>query len=199
VFCLFEGTEIQEDQKEKKEEDGELCEWNGSMIEINSKEGRIEESFFLNNSNGGIRMNGGKMKIMKSEFMNNNPFLDKYPSFRRNIFCFDGKLNVESLKGGDGLKVNSSLFLSFSSKCSLEGIMKERESPCFIPSLIDFEILSSPPSNEIVDKEIIFSGNYLFPCSLSLFLSSFSSDGNIELGNVTSLLSSFNSQCGKPN
>jgi hypothetical protein len=117
-----------------------------------------------------MSVEGGGLTIAMGMFEENNPHLALYPSFRRNILCLGGgSINVVSLKGGDGLKDNSSLWILSSSDCSLSGLALERISPFFIPSV-------SNVSKEKVGSNYLFSikGNLLLPCNLSfsLFISS---------------------------
>ncbi|KAH7827643.1 uncharacterized protein MONOS_7494 [Monocercomonoides exilis] len=42
-----------------------------------------------NSSSGGLSVSAGNATIEKGEFLNNNPFIEKYPSMRRNIICSD--------------------------------------------------------------------------------------------------------------
>jgi preprotein translocase subunit SecG len=94
-----------------------------------------------------------------------------------------GELHIVSLKGGDGSKENSSLFMSSSFDCELEGILKDHPSPLFIPSISSID----PPTEENSNK-ITFHGIHFFPCSLSL---SFSSDGIHPIESLSSVIPSF--------
>jgi hypothetical protein len=100
----------------------------------------MNEVFINESSKGGMSMEGGKVKIIMGEFEHNNPFIKKYPSFRRNMICEGrGQIEIESLKGGDGVFPNLSLWIlpsSSSSDCLfIDGITRERKSLFFIPSL----------------------------------------------------------------
>ncbi|KAH7822157.1 uncharacterized protein MONOS_17703 [Monocercomonoides exilis] len=102
------------------------------------------------------------MTIEKGEFTENNPLVSGYPSMRRNVACSgSGTVNVVSLKGGDGVKDNSSLWM-LNEGCSFEGIVSERASSFFIPVLESVEIEEA--GNEM---RLAFAGLLLLPCNLS--------------------------------
>ncbi|KAH7822341.1 uncharacterized protein MONOS_12359 [Monocercomonoides exilis] len=80
-------------------------------------------------------------------------------------------LFIQSLKGGNGLKENSSLwFLNLG--CSLSGIASERVSPFFIPQLASVES-HQQGSNLAID----LAGSLLLPCGLALHVDLF--DGSV--------------------
>ncbi|KAH7819654.1 putative Protein tyrosine and serine/threonine kinase [Monocercomonoides exilis] len=160
--CAFDGAAgvqhfgINEDSFEN------LCRWNGSMIDLHNCSGLMKDSTLTNSENGGLSLTGGSVEIEKGEFMNNNPSIVNYGSARRNILCGDsGRLKVVSLKGGDGVKDNASLWI-LDEGCTLEGIARERASAFFIPRV---ESVTSEKSGEKVD--IVFRGSVLLPCNLS--------------------------------
>ncbi|KAH7818348.1 uncharacterized protein MONOS_5914 [Monocercomonoides exilis] len=113
-------------------------------------------------SSGGFSMSANDATIEKGELLNNNPSIEGYPSVRRNILRSDsGILNVMSLKGGDGLKDGSSLWM-LNDGCSFEGIVSERDSSFFIP------VLESIEAKEDTDRmKLTFKGMLLLPCNLS--------------------------------
>ncbi|KAH7821524.1 uncharacterized protein MONOS_4436 [Monocercomonoides exilis] len=114
------------------------------------------------------------MTIEKGEFENNNPFIEKYPSVRRNIICSDSaSLAISSLKGGDGLKDNSSLWI-LNDGCTLGGIAGERLSPFFIPKLEDVSV-----SENNRNVTVRFKGELFLPCDLSFRL--IYKTGNVKL------------------
>jgi hypothetical protein len=85
------------------------------MVEIKEDGGRIVESSFVKNEEGGLKIDGCVVTIEKCEFYDNNPKLENFVSFRRNIICLnEGTINLESLKGGDGLFPNTYLCSPFS-------------------------------------------------------------------------------------
>eukprot|EP00770_Monocercomonoides_exilis_P013758 MONOS_13705.1-p1 / transcript=MONOS_13705.1 / gene=MONOS_13705 / organism=Monocercomonoides_exilis_PA203 / gene_product=unspecified product / transcript_product=unspecified product / location=Mono_scaffold00868:7162-9129(+) / protein_length=598 / sequence_SO=supercontig / SO=protein_coding / is_pseudo=false len=70
-------------------------------------------------------------------------------------------MNVESLKGGDGWKDNSSKWI-MNEGCKLEGIVSERDSSFFIP------ILESVEAKEETNRlKLIFKGMLFIPFNLS--------------------------------
>jgi hypothetical protein len=79
-----------------------------------------------------------------------------------------GEARIESLKGGDGVKDNSSLWIlrSSSSECDfIEGITKDRDSLFLIPILEDII-----KEDEDSKYSLTFKGKLLIPCSISLYL-----------------------------
>jgi hypothetical protein len=110
-----------------------------------------------------LSLSGGAVSIVDGKFENNNPFSPLYPSMRRNILCSSQtELNIASLKGGDGVKDNSSLWILPSSDCSLSGLPSERLSPFFIPSI------SEVRKEEVDDNYILtIEGSLFLPCNLS--------------------------------
>jgi hypothetical protein len=179
--------EQENNEKRKNEEEEFSCSWNHSLFHFSSSLSSSLDLVTIGNStSGGISIEGGIVNIMKGEFYSNYGGTKMYPSFRHNILCSSGTLNISSLSGGDGNQQNSSLFIRTSDNCILEGIVKNHPSPLFIPFISSIE----PPIEEN-SNTITFNGIHLFPCSLSLSLSSFSSDETTELGNLSSLLPSF--------
>ncbi|KAH7822485.1 uncharacterized protein MONOS_15484 [Monocercomonoides exilis] len=164
-MCELEGILSKESERERNNDFRETCEWNGSLVHVensnlDSKEIKIEDS-----SKGGISIRGGKTVIEMGMFANNNPFIENYPSLRRNIICSDSaSLTISSLKGGDGLKDNSSLWI-LNDGCTIGGIAGERSSPFFIPKL---EGASAGENGGGI--EIQFKGVLLLPCDLSFRL-----------------------------
>eukprot|EP00770_Monocercomonoides_exilis_P007405 MONOS_7366.1-p1 / transcript=MONOS_7366.1 / gene=MONOS_7366 / organism=Monocercomonoides_exilis_PA203 / gene_product=unspecified product / transcript_product=unspecified product / location=Mono_scaffold00249:71933-78601(+) / protein_length=2223 / sequence_SO=supercontig / SO=protein_coding / is_pseudo=false len=167
--CVFDGEEGEEREeregKDENEDDGrgeEFCRWDGSVVDVVKSSVIMKDTTISNSPDGGITMNGGNMIIEAGNFSNNNPSIEGYPSLRRNIICSDsGTLNVMSLKGGDGLERNTSLWM-LNDGCSFEGIVSERASSFFIP------VLEGVEAKEETDRmKLIFKGMLLFPCNLS--------------------------------
>ncbi|KAH7824820.1 putative Protein tyrosine and serine/threonine kinase [Monocercomonoides exilis] len=162
-LCLFDG----ETNEKQSNEEVDVCKWNGSVVEVKESSGEINDTSFVNCSNGGLSILGGSVEIEKGEFMNNNPLISNYPSLRRNIICSDsGTLNVMSLKGGDGLKDNTSLWI-LNEGCEMGGMMEERASPLFIPVVEEARNETASEGRTI----ITLSGRLLLPCNVSLKLS----------------------------
>jgi hypothetical protein len=133
------------------------------MVEMKEiEEGRMELCTFQENGEGGIEIEGGRVITEKGEFEKNDPKFKNSPSFRRNIHCVSGEIEVKSLKGGDGVKDNFSLCILSSGDCILKGIPTERLSPLFIPSIsnVGYEEKEEDKTNHI----LIFSGSLFFPC-----------------------------------
>eukprot|EP00770_Monocercomonoides_exilis_P009868 MONOS_9821.1-p1 / transcript=MONOS_9821.1 / gene=MONOS_9821 / organism=Monocercomonoides_exilis_PA203 / gene_product=unspecified product / transcript_product=unspecified product / location=Mono_scaffold00420:4487-8983(-) / protein_length=1498 / sequence_SO=supercontig / SO=protein_coding / is_pseudo=false len=159
--CVFDGWEESIVEAKNDGEIDEICKWNGSLVDVTNCQATIKETSIANSSVGGITLFYGNLTIEKGEFLNNNKSISAYKSARRNIICSeDGTLNIVSLKGGDGLKDNSSLWI-LQDKCSLEGIAAERSSPFFIP------ILESVKVDDLgAETKLTLNGILLMPCNL---------------------------------
>ncbi|KAH7832757.1 uncharacterized protein MONOS_5614 [Monocercomonoides exilis] len=161
----FEGILSNENENERNSDFEEICKWNGSLVHSANSSLMMKYVTIMNASQGGLSVSAGDVTIEKGEFMNNNPFIEKYPSLRRNIICSDSaSLTISSLKGGDGLMPNSSLWI-LNDGCDLRGIAGERSSPFFIPILKDVS-MNENGSNVVVK----FKGSLLLPCDLSFRL-----------------------------
>ncbi|KAH7821031.1 uncharacterized protein MONOS_11273 [Monocercomonoides exilis] len=175
-MCEIEGMLANEGEIENERNIffEEICEWNGSLVHNENSNFYAKEIMIQNSSKGGISIKGGNTEIEMGMLENNNPFIEKYPSFRRNIICSDSaSFTISSLKGGDGLIPNSSLWI-LNDGCSLGGIEAERSSPFFIPILKDVSV-NENGSNVVVK----FKGSLLLPCDL-LFRLIFKT-GDVEL------------------
>ncbi|KAH7816886.1 uncharacterized protein MONOS_14143 [Monocercomonoides exilis] len=167
-ICVFDGeTEIEfiNEGIERMKEEG-LCKWNGSLVDIENSNVEMRETTIMKSKGGGLYVSGGSVKIEKGEFENNNPSIEGYPSARRNMICEgNSELNVVSVKGGDGMFPNTSLWI-LNDGCELSGIVAERESSFFIPVL--HEVKSSPTSSCATNLTLF--GELLLPCDLTLKL-----------------------------
>ncbi|KAH7829416.1 uncharacterized protein MONOS_732 [Monocercomonoides exilis] len=174
VSCLFDGkamdepvihqknNDLGEDKEENDKGNNPLCGWNGSVVGVKSSNVTMKDTTISNSKKGGLSLSGGSVEISEGKFEGNNPSIQNYPSARRNILCEgSSQMNVVSLKGGDGVKDNSSLWI-LDGGCSLEGIAGERASPFFIPKV---ESVSAEKSGEKVN--LVFRGSLLLPCNLS--------------------------------
>ncbi|KAH7823564.1 uncharacterized protein MONOS_15210 [Monocercomonoides exilis] len=159
--CVFDGSSKERNEKNLNAEE-EMCRWNGSLVDVVKSSVIVKDITIWNSPEGGITMGGGNVNIEMGLFENNNPSIGGYPSLRRNIICSDsGTLNVLSLKGGDGVLPNSSLWM-LNEGCSFEGIVSERDSSFFIP------VLESVEAKEETDRmKLTFKGLLLIPCNLS--------------------------------
>ncbi|KAH7831271.1 uncharacterized protein MONOS_11190 [Monocercomonoides exilis] len=159
--CIFDGNSKERNEKQLNIEE-EMCRWDGSLVDVVKSSVIVKDTTISNSPEGGITMSGGEMTVNDGRFENNNPSIEGYPSLRRNIICSDaGTLNVVSLKGGNGLKDNTSLWM-LNDGCSFEGIVSERDSSFFIPVLESVEV------KETTDRmKLIFKGMLLVPCNLS--------------------------------
>ncbi|KAH7827881.1 uncharacterized protein MONOS_265 [Monocercomonoides exilis] len=164
--CAFDGEGNGEGREKTnvKMNRKEICGWNGSLIDAENSNVEMRETIIRNSKAGGLWVSGGCLTIEKGEFENNNPFIEGYPSARRNAICTEnGELNVVSVKGGDGIEKNASLWI-LDEGCKLGGIAAERASPFFIPVLEDVKN-ATQPSGEL---ELIIHGKLLLPCDLSV-------------------------------
>ncbi|KAH7815095.1 uncharacterized protein MONOS_11413 [Monocercomonoides exilis] len=172
--CVFDGEKeeeiINEEVKRIKEEG--LCKWNGSLIDIEHSNVEMKETTVMKSKNGGLWMSGGNVKIENSKFENNNPEIEGYSSARRNTICEgNGELDVVSVKGGDGIEKNTSLWI-LDEGCNLGGIAAERGSSFFVPVLE--EVKNGTQLNG--DLELIVHGKLLLPCNLSVKMSTKNGD-----------------------
>ncbi|KAH7831199.1 uncharacterized protein MONOS_15184 [Monocercomonoides exilis] len=136
--------------------------WNGSAASFLNSSVAMKDKIISNSKKGALFLSGGIVEIFDGKFENNNPSIANYGSVRWNVLCGDSaKLKVTSLKGGDGLEKNTSLWI-LDEGCTLEGITKERASAFFIPKV---ESVTSEKSGEKVD--VVFRGSVLLPCNLS--------------------------------
>ncbi|KAH7831869.1 uncharacterized protein MONOS_1256 [Monocercomonoides exilis] len=162
--CLFDGYTLKEKANLYEALNGidEICDWNGSLLSSDNCTLIIHDLEIENSSNGGLQVSGGNVMIEMGMFTNNNPSVENYPSVRRNIHCSDNaQLNVKSLKGGDGILPNTSLWM-LNERCIFEGIVSERDSLFFIP------VLESVEAKEEANRmKLTFKGLLLVPCNLS--------------------------------
>ncbi|KAH7831228.1 uncharacterized protein MONOS_3800 [Monocercomonoides exilis] len=158
--CVFDGNSKERNEKNLNEGE-EMCRWDGSVVEVVKSSVMMKDTTISNSPECGIATRGGNVIIEMGLFENNNPSIEGYPSLRRNIICSNsGTLNVMSLKGGDGLKDSTSLWI-LNDGCSFEGIVSERDSSFFIP------VLESVEAKEETDRmKLTFKGSLLIPCNL---------------------------------
>eukprot|EP00770_Monocercomonoides_exilis_P000541 MONOS_538.1-p1 / transcript=MONOS_538.1 / gene=MONOS_538 / organism=Monocercomonoides_exilis_PA203 / gene_product=unspecified product / transcript_product=unspecified product / location=Mono_scaffold00008:220647-227882(+) / protein_length=2412 / sequence_SO=supercontig / SO=protein_coding / is_pseudo=false len=159
--CIFDGSAKERNEQYLNAEE-EMCRWDGSLVDIVKSSVLMKDSTISNSAEGGITMSGGEMIVNDGRFENNNPFIEGYPSLRRNIICSDsGTLKVIRLKGGDGVLPNTSLWM-LNEGCIFEGIISERDSSFFIP------VLESVEEKEETDRmKLTFIGLLFIPCNLS--------------------------------
>ncbi|KAH7832206.1 uncharacterized protein MONOS_997 [Monocercomonoides exilis] len=163
--CIFSGNLENSKENQMSKNKTDVCRWNGSLTDMEDSSVIMKDSTISNSSEGGLSMCRGRVTIEMGIFNDNNPFIDEYPSARRNIICSDSaSLTISSLKGGDGAKENSSLWI-LNEGCELDGIAAERISPFFIP-ILD----SARMEKEEDTTKIDFKGSLLLPCNLSFQL-----------------------------
>ncbi|KAH7826916.1 uncharacterized protein MONOS_13687 [Monocercomonoides exilis] len=164
-LCRFIGVLEKERESDRINSFEEICEWNGSLVHSANTSLIMNYVTISNSSSGGLSISAGNVTIEKGEFFNNNPFAQKYSSLRRNIICSDSaSLTISSLKGGDGLMSNSSLWI-LNDGCTVGGIAGERPSPFFIPKLEEASLIEN--GNNVSIK---FKGSLFVPCDLSFRL-----------------------------
>ncbi|KAH7828481.1 uncharacterized protein MONOS_14269 [Monocercomonoides exilis] len=138
--CRFIGVLAKESENKRINTFEDICQWNGSLVHLSNSSLVMKDVIISNSSFGGISISSGNVTIEKGEFFDNNPFIEKYPSVRRNIVCSDfASLTITSSKGGDGQEKNTSLWI-LNDECTIGGIEGERSSPFFIPKLEDISL-----------------------------------------------------------
>ncbi|KAH7830845.1 uncharacterized protein MONOS_9687 [Monocercomonoides exilis] len=169
-ICVFDGEKEEKEAETVNEGNKgkeELCEWSGSLIDIENSNVEMKETTVMKSKNGGLWVSGGSVKIENSKFEDNDPSIEGYPSARRNVICTgNGELNIVSVKGGDGIEKNTSLWI-LDEGCQLGGIASERGSSYFIPVLE--EVKNTTQASGSMDLSI--RGKLLLPCNLSLKIS----------------------------
>ncbi|KAH7830825.1 uncharacterized protein MONOS_4121 [Monocercomonoides exilis] len=162
--CIFDGNSKERNELNLNVEE-EICRWDGSLVDIVKSSVLMKDTTLSNSPDGGITMSGGNVKIEMGLFESNNPSIEGFPSLRRNIMCGDaGTLNVLSLKGGDGVLPNTSMWI-LNEGCSVGGMAEERESVFFIPLLESVE-----KEDEGTATKLKIKGQLLLPCNLMLRL-----------------------------
>ncbi|KAH7817398.1 uncharacterized protein MONOS_14355 [Monocercomonoides exilis] len=173
--CLFQGSINDENAYDPQNGNSqlEICNWNGSLVHFDNCLAIVNDTTVEQSPFGGISCSGGSVSVADGRFCNNNPSIPQYPSARRNIICSNaGALTILSLKGGDGLLPNTSMWI-LNNGCNVSGIAEERSSPFFIPRL------HSVKTNELKsDLTLSFTGSLLLPCNLSFQITS--KAGNVE-------------------
>ncbi|KAH7815521.1 uncharacterized protein MONOS_7426 [Monocercomonoides exilis] len=143
------------------DEGEDICEWDGSLVDLKGTVANMKDTTIENSSEGGLSISGGQVMIEEGRFMNNNPVIGKYPSIRRNIVCSDdATVKVVSLKGGDGAKENSSLWM-LNKGCKAEGMLEGLKSVLFIPVLGSVSM-----AEEGAVMCLSFRGALFIPCKL---------------------------------
>ncbi|KAH7822822.1 uncharacterized protein MONOS_8259 [Monocercomonoides exilis] len=140
----------------------DACHWNGSLIYLFNSTSHLKDTIITNCAEGGITIDRGNVDITMGMFVNNTPSLPQYPSARRNVVCTSSAVvDVVSLKGGDGWKDNSSLWI-LNEGCTLKGLASDRPSALFVPELreVQMEVKGT-------QAELRFVGELLLPCNLS--------------------------------
>ncbi|KAH7816302.1 uncharacterized protein MONOS_10033 [Monocercomonoides exilis] len=174
VSSVFGASEIKKNDCESGNKGEEVCQWNGSVLQFSNCSSEMKDTTVANSSKGGVTISGGSMKMEEGKFVGNNPLIDKYPSARRNMICEGfAELNIVSLKGGDGLERNSSMWI-LDKDCKTTGIADERDSLLFIPKL---EAIETKKNGE--KMQLTFKGLLFLPCNLSFSVCS--SVGDVEI------------------
>ncbi|KAH7826290.1 uncharacterized protein MONOS_9988 [Monocercomonoides exilis] len=176
-LCRFVGVLMKESKTENMNAITDICQWSGSLVHSTNSTIMMKYVTISNASSGGLSVSAGNVTIEKGEFLNNNPFIEKYPSLRRNIICSESaSLTISSLKGGDGVFPNLSLWI-LDDGCTLGGMTAERSSPFFISKLEEVSI--SENDRDVVVK---FEGSLFVPCDLSFRL--VYKTGDVELAEI---------------
>ncbi|KAH7823972.1 uncharacterized protein MONOS_5179 [Monocercomonoides exilis] len=160
--CLFDGWKGDNKSDEKRNtQPEEICRWNGSLVDIAGTRAAMKDTAIVNSTEGGMSICGGEVSVEKGEYYGNSKAIDGFLSARRNIICeSNGQLVMVSLKGGDGLLPNTSLWI-LNEGCKLLGMAAERSSEFFIPTLKSVETTQKEDT-----VELTFRGTLLLPCNL---------------------------------
>eukprot|EP00770_Monocercomonoides_exilis_P015388 MONOS_15334.1-p1 / transcript=MONOS_15334.1 / gene=MONOS_15334 / organism=Monocercomonoides_exilis_PA203 / gene_product=unspecified product / transcript_product=unspecified product / location=Mono_scaffold01200:11021-14245(-) / protein_length=1074 / sequence_SO=supercontig / SO=protein_coding / is_pseudo=false len=162
--CVVDGGWSNEAQGSPLEQGEEVCWWNGSQICGVNSTVVVKDSTICNSEAGALSVAGGSATIERGEFWNNKGSSAKYVSARRNVVCTEGgRVDVVSLKGGDGWKEDDSLWV-VGEGCQMGGLASERKSAFFIPHLREVETEETGEVGGMV--ELRFKGWVLLPCSL---------------------------------
>ncbi|KAH7830107.1 putative Protein tyrosine and serine/threonine kinase [Monocercomonoides exilis] len=157
--CVLSGFTADEELDLSNTKHEEICKWNESVVDFNNTSAHVRYTTIGNASSG------GSTTIKKGEFTGNGASIAEYRSARRNIACSgNGTLNVVSLKGGDGVKDNTSLWI-LDGGCALSGIAGERESPFFLPTL-NSVVVEEEAGGGKEKTMLTFKGTLLLPCNL---------------------------------
>ncbi|KAH7822801.1 uncharacterized protein MONOS_7096 [Monocercomonoides exilis] len=179
AMCVFEGaptgTAASASANGNRNSADSICSWNASLVHLCNTTAAISDLTVANASDGALSVSGGTVRMDDAKFVGNSPSArsspsaSSYPSARRNIACSDGaSLTLASLKGGDGAKDNTSLWI-LDSGCTLAGIPRHRLSPFFIPTLRSAHEAGNE-ADEQSEVTIRFQGELLLPCNLSFRL-----------------------------
>eukprot|EP00770_Monocercomonoides_exilis_P015436 MONOS_15386.1-p1 / transcript=MONOS_15386.1 / gene=MONOS_15386 / organism=Monocercomonoides_exilis_PA203 / gene_product=unspecified product / transcript_product=unspecified product / location=Mono_scaffold01215:9054-13921(+) / protein_length=1622 / sequence_SO=supercontig / SO=protein_coding / is_pseudo=false len=179
AMCVFEGAPSETTASANGNRNGNsadsICSWNASLVHLRNTTAAISDLTVADASDGALSVSGGTVRMDDAKFVGNSPSArsspsaSSYPSARRNIACSDGaSLTLASLKGGDGAKDNTSLWI-LDSGCTLAGIPRHRLSPFFIPTLHSAHEVGNE-ADERSEITIRFQGELLLPCNLSFLL-----------------------------
>ncbi|KAH7815279.1 uncharacterized protein MONOS_4537 [Monocercomonoides exilis] len=113
--------------------------WNSSQLFLNNSVTHISNTAIKGNANGAIFISSGSLALTNASFTENNPLLDKYPSFRRNLMCENGAVDMKSAGEGDGKKSDDCLWF-MSDNCKMKGVLEQKDSFFFIPQLLNVEM-----------------------------------------------------------
>ncbi|KAH7819309.1 uncharacterized protein MONOS_14879 [Monocercomonoides exilis] len=141
----------------------DVCFWNGSLISLVDCIASFQRLTFANAAKGAITISGGNTTFAMVIFRNNNPFIDKYPSARRNVLCENsGILNLVNVSDDDSPGSHPSWWM-LNEGCEVSGaIVAEQASLFFIPILSN---VSMTMAANVV--KLTFKGELLMPCNLS--------------------------------
>ncbi|KAH7822769.1 uncharacterized protein MONOS_3388 [Monocercomonoides exilis] len=179
AMCVFEGaptgTAASANGNRNRNSADSICSWNASLVHLCNTTAAISDLTVANASDGALSVSGGTVRMDDAKFVGNSPSArsspsaSSYPSARRNIACSDGaSLTLASVKGGDGAKDNTSLWI-LDSGCTLAGIPRHRLSPFFIPTLHSAHEAGNE-AEATSEVTIRFQGELLLPCNLSFRL-----------------------------
>lgn len=171
LSSLFLRDSSFQDEHPANTESSEICSWDGSLLQLIDCVGTLEMIRIANSSNRPWDINDGTIAIIQAHFETNNSQLDTFPLFRRDITCFlsfqapKANRTIASLKRGDGLVTNSSLWIRPNDSWEPSTNLNERPSPFFVPTLLNYSFKKSgllTKSGPRSDLDRLFRSIFLF-------------------------------------
>ncbi|KAK2961096.1 hypothetical protein BLNAU_3864 [Blattamonas nauphoetae] len=162
--CFFTNTLSSSNENEADTEN--ICDWTTSLVHIDNSTAHIHFTSISGFSQGALFVSNSTTTIRSSEFSDNSLKHDVYPSFRRNIRCEGGTLNVATLSSGDGHKEGSSAWISKDEDCQFISPVVSQDAPLFIPILLTDSKVELDKSKNFY--KLALKGTLFIPCGLSV-------------------------------
>ncbi|KAK2942779.1 hypothetical protein BLNAU_22297 [Blattamonas nauphoetae] len=142
-----------------------ICSWSNGVIQLSNSDTTISNTKLAHLPTGAINMKGGNLTIESCSFHDNNPRIMPFLSSGRNIHCTeDGKIEVGSLNGGDGLG-GTSAWIS-ADDCTVTSSILNTDSLLFIPTLSNESSVYYYSTDQIYS--LTLKGTLFMPCGLWL-------------------------------